>query len=164
LLFADAEWWISEREREAVGVALIQDYKRLEDMDVNIEGEVEEEVGEEELEEGGLDRTLNLVKEEIALLKRTVAAPDQLFSGVDLFPLPGRTPGLCGLIISKPSATIVICGDAVPTVEHLEEGKVLPDCVDIEQAQESFREAIEIADQLILGRDNIVNNPVRGMF
>jgi len=71
---------------------------------------------------------------------------------------------LCGLIISKPRLTILICGDAVATVEHLEEGKVLPDCVDIELAQESFREAIEIADQLILGRDNIVGNPMRGVF
>ena len=133
-----------------MGVALVQDYKRLEELDV--------------AGGGGDDYTVELVQQEIALLKRMVAAPDQLFANVDLFPLPGRTPGLCGLIISKPRLTILICGDAVATVEHLEEGKVLPDCVDIELAQESFREAIEIADQLILGRDNIVGNPMRGVF
>jgi len=146
-LFEDALWWISEREREAVGVALVEDFKRL-----TAEG----------LEEG--DESVELLRREIAVLQKTAAAPDRLCSGVDLFPLPGRTPGLCGLVVSKASATILICGDAIATIEHLKAGKVLLDCVDIEQAQESFREAVEIADVLVLGRDNVVMNPRRELF
>ena len=61
----------------------------------------------------------------------------------------------------SPAATVLICGDAVATREHLEQGKVLPTCHNIEQAQESFAEAIEIADLLIPGRDNVSLNPLR---
>lgn len=96
-------------------------------------------------------------------LANVSAAPDTLAPGVDLFPLPGVTPGTCGLILSQPTTTILIAGDAVATVEHLEQGKVLPGCADVEQAQESFREAVEIADILIPGRDNWASNPLRGV-
>ena len=92
---------------------------------------------------------------------RLVGVPDRLVDGIDLFPLPGVTPGLCGLLIPLPRTTILVCGDAVPTYEHLEQGTVLPHVADLEQAQESLREAIEIADQLVLGRDNLVSNPTR---
>ncbi len=146
-LFEDATIWISEREREAVGVALVEDFRRLEEGGV---GEGEE--------------MAILLREEIALLQRCDVAPDKLGAGVDLFPLPGRTPGLCGLIVAEANSTIVICGDAVATIEHLEAGKVLADCVDVKLAQESFKEAIEIADVLVLGRDNMVMNPMRGLF
>ncbi|MEO1511313.1 MAG: hypothetical protein AAFU70_04495, partial [Planctomycetota bacterium] len=60
--------------------------------------------------------------------------------------------------------TTLVCGDAIPTIEHLEQGKVLPSADDAERAQESFREAVEIADVLVLGRDNLVVNPLRKMF
>ncbi|MHC4427338.1 MAG: hypothetical protein ACYS0D_01880, partial [Planctomycetota bacterium] len=79
----------------------------------------------------------------------------------DLFPLPGVSPGSCGLLLPLPRATVCICGDAVATVEHLRQGKVLPECHDIEQAQESFAEVVEIADILVLGRDNVTVNPLR---
>ena len=35
-------------------------------------------------------------------------------------------------------------------------GKVLPGCHDLEKAHDSFKEAIEIADVIIPGRDNIL--------
>jgi len=150
-LFEHATWWISERERETVGTALVNDYKRLEDM------AKQDQTGDE-------DRTLEILRNEIAILKNGHAAPDNLEQGVDLFPLYGRTPGQCGLLIAHPNYTVLICGDAIPTIEHLEAGQVLQDCVDIEQARESFQEAVEIADFLILGRDNLVINPMRRMF
>ena len=31
----------------------------------------------------------------------------------------------------------------------------------LEQAQESFKEVIEIADLIVCGRDNVVQNPMR---
>ena len=63
--------------------------------------------------------------------------------------------------IGEASRTTLICGDAIPTQDHLEQGKVLPTCWNREKAQESFSEAVEIADLLILGRDNAVMNMTR---
>ena len=74
------------------------------------------------------------------------------------------TPGLCGLVVATPRFTTLICGDAVPTLEHLEEGKVLSGAADVDKARESFAEVIEIADLIILGRDNVVVNPTKRPF
>jgi glyoxylase-like metal-dependent hydrolase (beta-lactamase superfamily II) len=150
LAFEKATWWIHEDEREQIGAAMAAKLH-------------------EAAEEG--DKTLREALElEVAILRRCQPAPDSLAaerggSGgkVDLFPLPGVTPGLCGLLVTTPRAGILICGDAVPTVEHLEEGKVLA-AADLDKAQASFTEAIEIADLLILGRDNIAINPTKRPF
>lgn len=143
-LFEHATWWVAEAEREAVGVALLQQFEQAR--------EVED------------DDAAELLRREIELVRRCQAAPDQLAAQVDLFPLPGRTPGCAGLLLSLPGQTVLICGDAIPTVEHLEQAKVLPDCYDIKQARESFAEAVGIADWLIPGRDNLLPNPTRGPF
>ncbi|MHC4447823.1 MAG: MBL fold metallo-hydrolase [Planctomycetota bacterium] len=119
----------------------------------------------EDLQEARGARDAELIEhyeKEADLLERCEPAPDRLAQGIDLFPLPGVTPGTCGLLLALPRLTVLICGDAVPTTEHLEQGKVLPHCHNFEQAQESFADAVEIADLLILGRDNIVPNPLRG--
>jgi glyoxylase-like metal-dependent hydrolase (beta-lactamase superfamily II) len=146
-LFQSATWWVSEAERESVGVPLIDAMKRA------------HEVSDRQLED--------LLRQDIAWLHRCEAAPDRLVrsggSRVDLFPLPGVTPGLAGLVVAEPSRTTVICGDAIPTVEHLERGQVLKNAHDGTKAQESFSEVLEIADQIVLGRDNIVMNPTRRM-
>jgi glyoxylase-like metal-dependent hydrolase (beta-lactamase superfamily II) len=107
------------------------------------------------------DEVVRLLDARLELLDRTSAADDSIVRGVDLFPLPGVTPGTCGLLLPLPGRTVLLAGDAVATAEHLQQGQVLPGCLDVEQAQESFREAIEIADVIIPGRDNIVLNPVR---
>ncbi len=86
---------------------------------------------------------------------------DHLMSGVDLFPLHGNTLGTCGLLLPTPKRTIVITGDAVPTREHLERLAVLSTATDIESAQESMKECVEIADIIVPGRDNILINPIR---
>jgi len=142
--FERAKWLISERERESIGVSLIERLR--------------------EAMEGDDQELVKVLEPEVALLQRCEAAPDSIAEGVDLFPLYGVTPGTCGLLLPTSKATVVICSDAIPTVEHLEQGKVLPNCADVEQAQESFREAIDIADLLILGRDNLVLNPLRRPF
>ena len=95
------------------------------------------------------------------MVARFGAAPDQIAEGIDLFPLPGVTPGLCGLLMPMPRTTVLVCGDAIPTLEHLEQGVVLAHVADLEKARESFKEAVEIADFLVLGRDNLVANPIR---
>lgn len=145
--FPNATWWISEREREIVGTPLADALKRA--------------------VSAGDQTLVETLRSEVAILRRCQPAPDRLASEhgqqVDLFPLPGFTPGLTGLLIAGSLATTVICGDAVATIEHMEQGKILPGAANVEQAMESFREAIEIADYLILGRDNLTPNLGRRM-
>ncbi|MFW5653529.1 MAG: MBL fold metallo-hydrolase [Planctomycetota bacterium] len=145
-LFENARWMISEQEREAVGVGLIERFQAAE-ADTDADPEV-----------------MEMLRGEIELLRRMTAAPDRLAPHVDLFPLPGHTPGLSGLLLNLPQRTVLITGDAIPSEEHLQAGKVLQGAFDVEQAQDSFREAVEIADWLILGRDNIVANPLQRPF
>lgn len=133
--FANADWWIGQIEREAVGRQLVELLHHSDDADQQ-----------------------RLLKQEIALLQRCKAAPDKLMDRVDLFPLPGYTPGTCGLLLPLMSATVLIASDAVATSEHLERGQVLAGAFDTERAMESFREAVEIADWIIPGHDNITSN------
>jgi glyoxylase-like metal-dependent hydrolase (beta-lactamase superfamily II) len=142
--FENAQWLVAEAEREGVGVPLAAQLKKL--------------------AEDGDAETAELVRREVALLQRSRPAPDSLAPGVDLFPMPGVTPGLTGLLVSLPAHTLLIAGDAIPTVEHLEQGKVLQRAADVDQAKESFQEAVEIADWIIPGRDNLSINPLRRPF
>ena len=141
LLFDEAEWFIAEREREAIGLGLIQEFERA-----------------QEAQDENLSETL---RQEIALLQKCQAAPDCLAEHVDLFPLPGVTPGFSGLLIADSKWTTLIASDAVPTIEHLEAGQVLANIHDVEAAQESMREVVEIADLVIPGRDCLLPNPLR---
>lgn len=136
--FENARWLISEMEREAVGQHLIELRNNEADPDAR-----------------------RLIEDEIAVLQRCQPAPDHLAEQVDLFPLPGYTPGTCGLLLSQINSTTLIAGDAVATIEHLEQGRVLPGCYDTEQARDSFVEAVEIADVIIPGHDNLLLNPTR---
>lgn len=152
LAFESARWWIHAPEREAVGVALAQRVKAM-------------KTGEGIEAGGGHDQELlHALQQDIAILQRCEAAPDELAPRVALFPLPGVTPGLAGLLLEDLRHTTLICGDALPTIEHLEQGKVLSPASSVDQARASFEEALEIADLLILGRDNLVVNPTKRPF
>ena len=139
MAFEHAEWLISKDEREGVGIPLVQQLKVAVDR------------GEKELAE--------LLREQIAVLHRCKEADDELADRVDLFPLPGLTPGLTGVLVEEAELTTLICGDAIPTVEHLRRKMVLNNAADLARARASFAEAVQIADVLILGRDNAVINP-----
>ncbi len=139
--FSHAQWWVGDAERESIGPMLIEQFK-----------------GEKN------DQARGVLQKEIDLLQRCKPAADRLAPQVDLFPLPGFTPGTCGLILKHPSSTTLIAGDAVATVEHLEGGRVLKGCYDTAAARDSFLEAIEIADVLIPGHDNLIINPTRRAF
>ena len=136
--FAHANWLINEAEREAIGRNLVAQYKEQTDAALR-----------------------NLIEQDIAVLKRCQPAPDRLAEHVDLFPVPGYTPGTCGLLLSLPASTVVIAGDAVATAEHLEHGQVQRGAFDLEQARASLTEIIEIADLIIPGHDNVMVNPIR---
>lgn len=140
--FDNAEWLIHPHEREAVGVPLATLLRDAGDAD---------------------DETKRELEYQVSILRECKSAPDSIAPGVDLFPLPGVTPGLCGLLLAEPNRTLLICGDAIPTVEHYEQAKVPTRAADPAAAMESYKEAIEIADVLILGRDNLVFNQGRGM-
>ncbi|QDU33980.1 Metallo-beta-lactamase superfamily protein [Poriferisphaera corsica] len=139
--FEQAKWFISERERETIGPALIEQYQNTEDEDVQ-----------------------QLLQYEVSLLKKCDAAPDTLAPQVDLFPCPGFTPGTCGLLLLETNTTTLIAGDAVATAEHFEQGRILRGANDIELAQESFIEAVEIADVIVPGHDNLIINKSKNRF
>ncbi len=96
---------------------------------------------------------------EIELLDSLLPAPDQLAPGVDLFPLLGYTPGSSGLLLSLPTLTALIAGDAVPTQDHFLAGQILPDPYDLTAAKEALQEAYEIADVIVPGHDNVFLSP-----
>jgi len=104
---------------------------------------------------------INILQEHLGLLANFTSPDDNPFTLVDLFPIPGFTPGSCGLLLPLPKQTVLITGDTVATVEHLRKGSVLPNCANIELAKESLVECVEIADIIIPGRDNIILNPAR---
>jgi glyoxylase-like metal-dependent hydrolase (beta-lactamase superfamily II) len=96
---------------------------------------------------------------EQALLARLKPAPDELVAGVGIFPLFGHTPGTCGLIITTPTMTTILAGDAVASIDHFLAGQVLPDARNVTEAQSAFAEVYEIADMIVPGHDNIFPNP-----
>jgi glyoxylase-like metal-dependent hydrolase (beta-lactamase superfamily II) len=137
-MFEQAEWFAHETELEAARQRL------------GAERDATGRAGETAL--------AGQMAQEQRLLQRCQPAPDSFGKGVDLFPLPGVTAGTCGLLLAQPRSTVLVCGDAVATVEHVVQQKVLPGCWNVEQAMESFREAMEIADILVPGRDNVLMN------
>lgn len=96
-----------------------------------------------------------VVKDERSLLARIKPAKDKLTSAVHLYPTPGVTPGSAGLLLAQPSRTVIIAGDAVITQDYCLEGRIFEQIVDIKQAQESFADIVEIADDIIPGHDNV---------
>jgi glyoxylase-like metal-dependent hydrolase (beta-lactamase superfamily II) len=150
-VFESARWWVSEKEREAVGVQLASALKELVTR-TSAQGGVMKDAG-----------LRDVLEQDVAQLRRCEPSPQSLGERVDLFPLGGVSPGLCGLVLAGARLTTVICGDAIPTQEHLEQGKVLA-CDDLEQARASFEEALEVADLLVLGRDNLTVNPTKRPF
>lgn len=132
-LFKDAKWYMYPAEIEAAAAAL---------------KDAEDRAARENIP---VDR---LIEQEKALLARVQPAPDDIIDGVGLFPLPGYTPGQCGLIVSTPTLTTVIAGDAVPTHGHFLAGQVFQESFDLAQAKDSLMEMYEIADVVIPGHDN----------
>jgi glyoxylase-like metal-dependent hydrolase (beta-lactamase superfamily II) len=104
-----------------------------------------------------LDR--GALKNELKLIDRFAAAPDKLADNVDLFPLAGYTPGTCGLLVSLPTLTLLIAGDAAATQDHFLAGQALPDAQDVRMAHESMQDIYEIADWIVPGHDNLFANP-----
>ena len=142
--FDHATWWTSEAERETVGAQLATLLKST--------GPTADPA------------VLRDMQSQVAILQKCRPAPDRIADGADLFPLPGVSPGLTGVLLPEASHTTLICGDAVPTAEHVARGQTLDRVIDADQACESLQEALEIADLLICGRDNLIVNPLKRPF
>lgn len=103
---------------------------------------------------------VDILEKHLELLMKFDVPNDHMFPNVDLFPLPGYTPGCCGLLLLSTNKTALVCGDTIATQEHLDKGVVLANCDCPETAMASFKEAVDIADVLIPGRDNVLTNPI----
>jgi glyoxylase-like metal-dependent hydrolase (beta-lactamase superfamily II) len=123
---------------------------------------------ERQYERARTEKVLGLATEEeerealqndLELLDRVGEVEDKIAHGVDLFPLFGYTAGTCGLLISLPTTTVLIAGDAVVTQDHFLAGQVLADSADLKMAQDSMAEVYEIADLIVPGHDNLFVNP-----
>lgn len=136
--FPKATWWMNQTEidaaTEALDAAEAQTRRQSQPID-------------------------KLITAERALLAKVQPAPDDLAEGVDLYPLPGYTPGQCGLLVSEATRTTIIAGDAVATAGHFFAGQVFPDCFDLERAKDSLAEMYEVADLIVPGHDNIFLTP-----
>jgi glyoxylase-like metal-dependent hydrolase (beta-lactamase superfamily II) len=105
------------------------------------------------------DEEREVMQRDLEILERVADVEDKVAQGVDLFPLFGYTAGTCGLLISLPTTTVLIAGDAVVTQDHFLAGQVLPESADLKMAQDSMAEVYEIADLIVPGHDNLFLNP-----
>jgi glyoxylase-like metal-dependent hydrolase (beta-lactamase superfamily II) len=137
--FARAQWLMHEVEIQAAGEVLDR--------------------AEEQAAHQNAPEHEALLQKERALLDKIQPAPDELAEGVQLYPLFGYTPGQCGLIVTAPTLTTLIAGDAVPTAGHFAAGQIFPDCWDLEKAKDSLLELYEVADLIVPGHDNIFVAP-----
>ena len=133
--FPNARWWCAEAELDSYGrhlAALRESADRLESAD------------------------LALVDADLALLERFKPAPDKFSEQISLYPLPGPSDGAAGLLLTPPTATIIIAGDAALTRGHVEHGQVWEGATDAQAAMDSLAELLDLADVIVPGHDNVM--------
>ncbi len=101
------------------------------------------------------------LEKETELLEAFRPAPEKLSEHVTVYPLRGASPGSAGLLLTPPTVTVVVAGDAAVTGEHVRRGQVWDGCADVEQATASMRDFLELADVIIPGHDNVLLMPGR---
>ena len=135
---ADAAWWVHGEELAA--------YRR----------HLEELKGSAER----LDPAdAEAVDDDLRLLDRFRAAPEQFDEQVTVYPMAGPSPGSAGLLLTPPTMTVVIAGDAAVTAEHVRRGQVWEGCADTEAAVRTLQDCLELADVLVCGHDNVLVLP-----
>ena len=96
-----------------------------------------------------------VVKADIELLANFKPAPDKFSPQIELYPLYGASPGSSGLLLTPPTSTIIIAGDAVATGEHLKAGRLWRGVQDTTASAETLRDLIELAGVVVPGHDNV---------
>jgi glyoxylase-like metal-dependent hydrolase (beta-lactamase superfamily II) len=135
-----AKWWCGELELESY-------HRHLHGL-----ADSANRLGQEE--EGA-------VRADLDLLHKFRAAPEKFSEQIHFYPLLGPSAGSAGLLLTPPTSTLLIAGDAALTGEHLRRGMVWEGCHDVEAAMESLRDLLEVADAVIPGHDNVVLSPGR---
>ena len=92
---------------------------------------------------------------DLKLLNRFRPAPEKFTPQVHLYPLVGPSPGSAGLLLTPPTTTIIVAGDAVLTSAHLLTGQIWQGCSDRKLAMDSLQDVVSMADIVIPGHDNI---------
>ncbi len=99
-LFPNASWWMAAADRETLA-SVSEEVERFAEVDAMQSGDT--------TTRGVID----FVKTSLEVGRRVKDAPDRFAEGVDLFPLPGVTPGTAGLLLSIPSSTILIWNNRI---------------------------------------------------
>jgi len=134
--FDTADWWTAERE-------LVTYREHLEGLAESAER---------------LDGAqAAAVEADLKLVRRIRPAPEKFTDRVQVYPLAGPSPGSAGLLLTPPTETIIIAGDAALTCEHIERGQVWQGCADMQAALESLRDMLELADVIVPGHDNLTH-------
>lgn len=136
-----ARWWCSREEREGY----VAELQMRSDSFRRLDGKEEEES--------------RRIEEDLAAVERFHPAPEKFTEHVQLYPLFGATAGSAGLLLTPPTATIVIAGPAAPTREHIEQGVVWEHSADRDRAKESLADLLELADVIVPGFDDLFPLP-----
>jgi len=131
-----ASWLMHEPEIEAAGQHLAELSDRIE------QGHEQD------------DDVTQLVQTEQSLLRQIQPADEKLTPQVHLYPTAGVTPGAAGLLLTQPSRTVVIAGDAVVTQDYYQTGRVFEKVLSLDDARGSLQDIMELADEIVPGHDN----------
>ena len=128
-----ANWWCYEAELDAYSAGLASTQDSADRIHADTDG----------------------MAEETDLVSRFRPCPAQFGRQVSLYPLIGASPGSAGLLLTPPTQTILIAGDAAITAEHIQRGQVWQGCHDTTAALETLTDLLEIAEIIICGHDNV---------
>ena len=101
------------------------------------------------------------IEADIKLLEAFKPAPESFSNQVTVYPMAGASFGSAGLLLTPPTMTVVIAGDAVLTAGHMETGQIWEGCDDRDKAMETLRDVLELADVIVPGHDNLCFAPGR---
>jgi glyoxylase-like metal-dependent hydrolase (beta-lactamase superfamily II) len=101
------------------------------------------------------------IEADLKLLEGFRPAPEKFTEQVTVYPMAGATAGSAGLLLTPPTMSVVIAGDAVLTAGHVALGQVWEGCDDRERALETLRDVLELADVIVPGHDNVCISPGR---
>ncbi len=101
------------------------------------------------------------IEADLKLLENFRPSPESFTRQVTVYPMIGATPGSAGLLLTPPTMSIVIAGDAVLTAEHVSRGQVWEGCDDREKALASLQDVLELVDMIVPGHDNVCISPGR---
>jgi len=129
----NAAWWCTEDEKD---------------------GYLNFLAGELEAAERNDSADVPVLKDQVGLIRRFRPTGEKLAPQVTVYPLAGPSAGSAGLLLTPPTRTTILAGDAALTAEHVARGQVWQGCADAEAAMRSIQDMLELADEIVPGHDN----------